>query len=74
MAGSGDGGVTFSAGRPTNLDKSRARAYYASSKCRWGLSGYFFLSPIGCLFFFLFSGTDRPIQTEILSQRGVNPK
>ena len=23
-------------GRPTNLDNSRARAYRASSRCRWG--------------------------------------
>ena len=40
-------------GRPTNLDKSRARAYYACSRCRWGLFGHFslvyqfsFLSPL----------------------------
>ena len=29
-------------GRPTNLDKSRARAYYACSRCGWGLFGYFY--------------------------------
>ena len=39
-------------GRPTNLDKSRARAYCACSRCGWGLFGHFslvyhftFLSP-----------------------------
>ena len=38
--------------RPTNLDNSRARAYYACSRCGWGLFGHFsliyhfsFLSP-----------------------------
>ena len=30
-------------GRPTNLDKSRARAYCASSRCGWGLFGHFSL-------------------------------
>ena len=29
-------------GRPTNLDRSRARAYCACSRCGWGLSGHFF--------------------------------
>ena len=29
-------------GRPTYLDKSRARAYYACSRCGWGLFGHFF--------------------------------
>ena len=29
-------------GRPTNLDKSRARAYCACSRCGWGLFGHFF--------------------------------
>ena len=29
-------------GRPTNLRKSRARAYYACSRCGWGLFGHFF--------------------------------
>ena len=39
-------------GRPTNLDKSRARAYCTCSRCGWGLFGHFslvyhfsFLSP-----------------------------
>ena len=39
-------------GRPTYLDKSRARAYCACSRCGWGLFGHFslvyhfsFLSP-----------------------------
>ena len=31
-------------GRPTNLDKSRARAYCACSRCGWGLFGHFPLS------------------------------
>ena len=30
-------------GRPTNLDKSRARAYCACSRCGWGLFGHFSL-------------------------------
>ena len=29
-------------GRPTNLDKSRARAYCVCSRCGWGLFGHFF--------------------------------
>ena len=29
-------------GRPTSLDDSRARAYCACSRCRWGLFGHFF--------------------------------
>ena len=29
-------------GRPTNLDKSRARAFCACSRCGWGLFGHFF--------------------------------
>ena len=29
-------------GRPTNLDKSRTRAYCACSRCGWGLFGHFF--------------------------------
>ena len=29
-------------GRPTNLRKSRARTYYACSRCGWGLFGHFF--------------------------------
>ena len=33
-------------GRPTNLDKSRARACCARSRCGWGLFGHFFLSSI----------------------------
>ena len=32
-------------GRPTNLDDSRARAYCACSRCRWGLFGHFY-SPL----------------------------
>ena len=39
-------------GRPTSLDKSRARAYCTCSRCGWGLFGHFtliypfsFLSP-----------------------------
>ena len=30
-------------GRPTSLDDSRARAYFACSRCGWGLPGYFSL-------------------------------
>ena len=29
-------------GRPAYLDYSRARAYYACSRCGWGLFGHFF--------------------------------
>ena len=29
-------------GRPTNLDYSRARAYWACSRCGWGLFGRFY--------------------------------
>ena len=29
-------------GRPTNLDKSRVRAYCAGNMCGWGLFGHFF--------------------------------
>ena len=29
-------------GRPTSLDKSRARAYCTCSRCGWGLSGHFY--------------------------------
>ena len=38
-------------GRPTNLGYSRARAYYACSRCGRGLFGHFFLSSIISLFF-----------------------
>ena len=30
-------------GRPTNLDKSRAKAYCACSRCGWELFGHFSL-------------------------------
>ena len=58
-------------GRPTNLDKSRARAYCACSRC--GLFGHFF-SHLSFLFSFSLSLGDGPISTEILSPRAVNPK
>ena len=29
-------------GRPTNLDRSRARVYCACSGCGWGLFGHFY--------------------------------
>ena len=35
--------------RPTNLDKSRARAYCVCNRCGWGLFGHFFslfISPL----------------------------
>ena len=38
-------------GRPTHLDKSRARAYCACNRCGRGLFGLFFLSSIISLFF-----------------------
>ena len=43
-------------GRPINLDKSRARAFCACSRCGWGLFGAFFLSSIISLFFLPLSG------------------
>ena len=43
-------------GRPTNLDHSRARAYYACSGCGRGLFGHCFLSPIISFFFLPLSG------------------
>ena len=36
-------------GRPTNLDNSRARAYFACSRCGWGCLE-FFLSSITSVF------------------------
>ena len=41
--------------RPANLDYSRARAYCACSRCRWGLFGHFF-SHLSPLFFLPLSG------------------
>ena len=35
-------GTLLVPGRPNNLDYSRARAYCACSRCRWGLFGHFF--------------------------------
>ena len=59
-------------GRPTNLDKSRARAYCACSMFGWELSGHFF-SSLSFLFLFSLSLGDGPV-TEILSQRAFKPK
>ena len=59
-------------GRPTNLDHSRAGAYCACSRCRWGLFGHFF-SHLSILFSFSLSLGDGLIETEILSQRAVKP-
>ena len=42
-------------GRPTNSDKSRARAYCTYSRCGWGLFGYFY-SHLLFLFSFSLSG------------------
>ena len=47
-------------GRPTNLDSSRARAYCACIRCRWGLFGHFF-SRLSFLFSFSLSLGDGPI-------------
>ena len=60
-------------GRPTYLDYSRARAYYANIRCGWGLFGHFF-SNLSFLSSFSLSLGDGPIWTEILSQRAVKPK
>ena len=42
-------------GRPTMLDHSRARAYCACNRCRWGMFGHFF-SRLSFLFSFSLSG------------------
>ena len=43
-------------GRPTNLDKSRARAYCACSRCALGVVWIFFLSSIHSFLFLPLSG------------------
>ena len=35
-------GLTSSAGASYNLDESRARAFWARSRCDWGLFGHFY--------------------------------
>ena len=57
--------------RPTYLDNTRARAYCACSRCGWGCLDIF-LSSI----FSLLSPSlkDRPVKTEMLSQRAFKPK
>ena len=47
-------------GRPTNLNKSRARACRACGRCGWGLFGHFY-SHLSFLFSFSFSLGDGPI-------------
>ena len=47
-------------GRPTYLDDSRARAYFACSRCGWGVFGHFF-SHLSFLFSFSLSLGDGPI-------------
>ena len=47
-------------GHPTNLDKSRTRAYCACSRCGSGLFGHFF-SRLSFLFSFSLSQEDGPI-------------
>ena len=47
-------------GRPTNLDKSRARAYCTGSRGGWGLFGHFY-SHLSFLFSFSPSLGDDPI-------------
>ena len=64
---------TYAGGCPTNLDYSRARAYCAYSRCRWGCLDIFSLIYHVSLFFSLSLG-DRPMLTEILSQRAAEPK
>ena len=44
--------------RPFSLDSGRARAYCACSRCGWGSSDIFFLSPIIFLFLLPLSGVD----------------
>ena len=58
----------FSAGRPTNGDNSRARAYCVFNRCVWGV--LIFLSPT--LSFILSPSVgDGSIKTETLSQGAV---
>ena len=47
-------------GRPACLDYSRPRAYYACSRCGWGLFGHLF-SRLSFLFSFSLSLGDGPI-------------
>ena len=47
-------------GRPTSLDKSRARAYCSCSRCGWGLVGHF-CSRLSFLSSFSLSLGDDPI-------------
>ena len=47
-------------GRPTSLDKSRARAYCFCSRCGWGLFGHFY-SRLSFLCSFSLSLGDDPI-------------
>ena len=47
-------------GSPTNLDKSRTRAYSACRRCGWGLFGHFF-SRLSFLFSLSLSLGDGPI-------------
>ena len=47
-------------GRPTSLDKSRARAYCSCSRCGWGLFGHF-CSRLFFLSSFSLSLGDNPI-------------
>ena len=47
LGGGGSGGAMVLGklpvpGRPTSLDKSRARAYCSCSRCGWGLIGHFY--------------------------------
>ena len=66
-------GLTSSIGASYNLDNSGARAYCARSRGGWRLFGHFY-SHLSILSSFSLSLGDDPIQTEILSQRAVNPK
>ena len=59
LLGEGGGGKRYD-GLLYNLDYSRARAYFARSRCGWGLVWTFFLSSIISLFFSLSLG-DGPI-------------
>ena len=59
-------------GRHTSLDKSRARAKCACSRCGWDCLDIFSL--VYRFSSFSLSVGDGPIYTEILSQRAVKPK
>ena len=60
-------------GRPTSLENSRARDYFACSKCGRGLFEHCFLSPIFVLFFLPLWKTAR-YRLKYCLKGSLNPK